>query len=95
MSNSQKDTRIKLRNVFPKLSHYKETAGSMIRGSIIGFITGVLPGSGGSLASFLSYGVEKRVSKTPEKFGNGAIQGVAGPESANNSASTGCIRSSS
>ena len=84
----ENNTKIKMSSVFPKMVHYKQTIGSMLRGSFIGFITGILPGSGGSLSSFLSYGVEKRVSKNPENFGKGAIQGVAGPESANNSASS-------
>lgn len=59
---------------------------SIFRGSFIGFILGCLPGAGSTLASFLSYGVEKRVSKNKENFGKGAIEGVASPESANNAA---------
>lgn len=82
-------TKIKVRDVLPNRQDIKESAGSIVRGGFIGFFTGLLPGGGGSLSSFLSYGLEKRLSKTPEKFGNGAIQGVAGPESANNAASTG------
>ena len=81
--------KLKLRNVLPRLSHYKESMGAMVRGGALGFIVGVLPGAGATIASFLSYGLEKRVSKTPEKFGKGAIQGVAGPESANNGAAAG------
>ena len=80
--------KIRVRDVFPKRQDLKDSTGSIVRGSFIGFLTGLLPGGGGSLSSFLSYGVEKRLSKTPELFGKGAIQGVAGPESANNSAST-------
>jgi TctA family transporter len=53
---------------------------------VLGFLIGLLPGGGAVLASFLSYGVEKRLSKHPEQFGKGAIEGVAGPESANNAA---------
>ena len=56
----------------------------LLAGSILGFLIGVLPGIGPSLASFLSYGMEKRLSKHPEQFGRGAIEGVAGPETANN-----------
>jgi putative tricarboxylic transport membrane protein len=59
---------------------------SILRGSFIGFLLGCLPGAGSTLASFLSYGVEKRVSKNKENFGKGAIEGVASPESANNAA---------
>ncbi|MBD8042691.1 tripartite tricarboxylate transporter permease [Arthrobacter sp. Sa2BUA2] len=59
---------------------------SIFRGSFIGFILGCLPGAGSTLASFLSYGVERRVSKNKDNFGKGAIEGVASPESANNAA---------
>lgn len=59
----------------------------IMRGTVMGSILGILPGSGALLASFLSYSVEKRVSATPERFGHGAIEGVAGPEAANNAAS--------
>lgn len=59
---------------------------SLLRGSFIGFLLGCLPGAGSTLASFLSYGVEKRVSKNKDNFGKGAIEGVASPESANNAA---------
>ena len=59
------------------------------RGGVIGFIIGVLPGAGGTIASIISYTTEKRLSKHPEEFGNGAIEGVAGPEAANNAATSG------
>jgi putative tricarboxylic transport membrane protein len=61
------------------------------RGSVIGFIIGMLPGAGATIASFISYGMAKKVSKHPEQFGTGAIEGVAAPESANNAASTGAF----
>lgn len=67
----------------------KEVAGPMGRQSLLGFIIGVLPGAGGTIASFLSYITEKRLSKNPEKFGKGALAGVAAPEAANNGSSTG------
>jgi putative tricarboxylic transport membrane protein len=57
---------------------------AIVRGTLIGFFLGILPGGGGTLASFLSYGIEKRVSKHSEKFGTEVIEGVAAPESANN-----------
>jgi len=63
---------------------WRRSAGPYWRGSILGFLIGVLPGIGPSLASFLSYGLERRLSKHPEQFGKGAIEGVAGPETANN-----------
>jgi putative tricarboxylic transport membrane protein len=62
----------------------RDSAGSIARGTGIGFIFGLIPGSPAAACSFASYAVEKRVSKTPERFGRGAIQGVAGPETANN-----------
>jgi putative tricarboxylic transport membrane protein len=61
------------------------------RGTILGFLLGILPGGGAVISSFVSYAVEKRLSKHPEKFGKGAIEGVAGPESANNAASGGAF----
>jgi len=63
---------------------WRRSLGPYGRGSVLGFLIGVLPGIGPSLASFLSYGMEKRLSKHPEEFGRGAIEGVAGPETANN-----------
>ena len=62
-----------------------------IRGSVIGFFTGVLPGAGATVASFLSYDAERRFSKNPEEFGDGAIEGVAGPEAANNASAGGSL----
>jgi len=76
----------KVKNLMPSLQDWKESAMPITRGSIAGFFLGILPGGGAVLASFISYGVEKRISKTPEKFGHGAIAGVAGPEAANNAA---------
>ena len=61
------------------------------RGTVLGFIIGIMPGSAHIISSFLSYALEKRVSKHPEEFGNGAVAGVAGPELANNAASTGAF----
>jgi putative tricarboxylic transport membrane protein len=61
------------------------------RGTLLGFIVGIVPGSAHIISSFMSYALEKRISKHPEQFGQGAVAGVAGPESANNSASTGAF----
>jgi putative tricarboxylic transport membrane protein len=66
------------------LRDIRDTLGSMGRGTIIGFFFGLIPGSPAAASAFTSYAVEKRVSKHPERFGHGAIQGVAGPETANN-----------
>jgi len=63
----------------------------MLRGGVIGFVIGVLPGAGGTIASIMSYVWEKRLSKHPEQFGKGAIEGVAGPEAANNSDTAGAM----
>jgi putative tricarboxylic transport membrane protein len=63
----------------------------ILRGSGIGFLIGLLPGGNAIIAAILSYAVERRWSKTPERFGNGAIEGVAGPEAANNAASISCF----
>jgi len=60
----------------------------MVRGSLIGFAVGILPGGGAVLSSLISYAVEKKCSKHPEEFGHGAIEGVAGPEAANNAAAS-------
>jgi putative tricarboxylic transport membrane protein len=77
-------TRIK--NLWPSLRDWTEAKWAIARGSLIGLCLGIFPGGGPLLSSFISYTVEKKVSKHPEKFGKGAIEGVAGPESANNSA---------
>lgn len=77
----------KIQKVMPTKQDIKVSTMPIIRGSLLGFIIGVLPGAGATLASFFAYSVEKKVSKTPGKFGQGAIEGVAAPESANNAAS--------
>jgi len=73
------------------LQDWKDSIMPILRGSVLGFFLGILPGGGGIIASFSSYAMEKKLSKNPEKFGKGAIEGVAGPESANNSASEGAF----
>lgn len=87
----KKENKLKLRTLIPTRAEMRETIGSMFRGGFIGFFAGILPGGGATIASFLSYGVERRISKTPEQFGKGALCGVAGPESANNAASSGAF----
>jgi putative tricarboxylic transport membrane protein len=83
--------KIKIKEVWPNRAEWRASAMPITRGTIIGFIIGVLPGAGSTIASFISYAVEKRFSKHPEQFGKGAIEGVAGPESANNSATGGAM----
>ena len=81
----------KVKGVLPTLQDWKDAAGPIFRGGFIGFIMGIIPGAGAILATFTSYTVERRVSRHPEKFGTGMIQGVAGPEAANNAASSGAF----
>ncbi|MDN4072215.1 tripartite tricarboxylate transporter permease [Fictibacillus terranigra] len=81
----------KVGRIFPTKQDFKESSGPIVRGSLLGFFVGVLPGAGATLASFFSYIMEKKLSKNPEKFGKGAIAGVAAPESANNGASGGAM----
>ena len=78
--------KFRLRDVFLTWQDWAQSRGAIIRGWIIGFIVGILPAGGITTASFLAYLTEKRVSKTPERFGHGMIAGVAAPESANNAA---------
>ena len=75
-------------NVWPSRKELKQSSGAIGRGSVIGFVLGVLPGGGAVLSSIVAYATEKRRSKTPERFGRGAIEGVAAPETANNAAAT-------
>ena len=75
-------------NVWPSRTDLRQASGAIGRGSVLGFFLGILPGGGATLASLASYAVEKRRSKTPERFGRGAVEGVAAPESANNAAAT-------
>ena len=80
-----------LRALFPTKQDFKDSRFAMAQGSVLGFFIGILPGAGATIASFLSYIVEKRFSKHPEKFGKGAIEGVAAPEAANNSETGGSM----
>jgi len=75
-----------IKNLFPNLRDWADSVGPIFRGTFIGFFLGILPGAGPVISSFTSYAVEKKLSKHPEKFGTGMIQGVAGPETANNAA---------
>src|SRR5262247_4552066 len=81
----------KLRELWPSRQEWRESAMPIARGSVLGFLIGIIPGSAHIISSFMSYALEKRVSKHPEEFGHGAVAGVAGPESANNAASTGAF----
>ncbi len=81
----------KLRQLVPTLADLRQSAGPIARGSLLGFMIGIIPGAAHIISSFVSYGIERRLSKHPERFGQGAIEGVAGPESANNAAATGAF----
>lgn len=81
----------KIKDLFPSIEEWKRSLGAITRGTILGFLLGVIPGGGPILASFASYGLEKKVSRHPEKFGTGVIEGVAGPEAANNAATAGAF----
>jgi len=81
----------KIKNLLPNLQDWKDSFWPMIRGGILGFFIGILPGPAPVISAFSSYAIEKRLSKHPEKFGTGMIQGVAGPESANNAATGGAF----
>ncbi len=80
-----------VRGLFPTLDDWRRAIWAILRGTGIGFFLGILPGGGAVLSSFVAYAMEKRISKNPEKFGKGAIEGVAAPESANNAASQGAF----
>ena len=77
-----------LKGLLPTRQDWRQCWASVMRGSALGFFIGVLPGGGAIISSFAAYAVEKRLSKHPERFGSGAIEGVAAPEAANNAAST-------
>ncbi len=85
---SAKILKVKIRNLFPRKLQWLQAKWAIVRGTMIGFFMGILPGGGPVLSTFIAYGVEKKVSKNPEKFGQGAIEGVAAPESANNAAAS-------
>jgi putative tricarboxylic transport membrane protein len=76
----------KIRGLLPTFQDWMDSKWPIARGTIIGFFLGILPGGGALISTFASYTIEKKLSKHPEKFGKGAIEGVAGPESANNAA---------
>jgi putative tricarboxylic transport membrane protein len=81
----------RLRGLLPTREDWRHARGPIARGSVVGFAAGMLPGSGSTLASLLSYSVERRVGKRRDRLGTGIIEGVAAPESANNAAATGAM----
>jgi putative tricarboxylic transport membrane protein len=81
----------KIKGLLPTLKDWKDSIWAIIRGTVLGFFIGMLPGPSGTIGSFASYALEKKISRHPEKFGTGVIEGVAGPETANNAATTGAF----
>jgi putative tricarboxylic transport membrane protein len=81
----------RLRELLPSRGEWRESLMPIGRGTVLGFLIGVIPGSAHIISSFVSYAVERRLSRHPEEFGHGAVAGVAGPESANNSATSGAF----
>ena len=81
----------RLRELLPSRKEWRASGGPIGRGTVLGFLIGIIPGPGHVISSFVSYSLERKISKTPERFGHGAIEGVAGPESANNAATAGAF----
>jgi putative tricarboxylic transport membrane protein len=82
---------VRLRELLPTRAEWKLSAWPIARGSAVGFLTGLIPGPATVLSTFIAYKLERRLSKRPERFGHGAIEGVAGPEAANNGATAGAM----
>jgi putative tricarboxylic transport membrane protein len=82
---------VRLRELFPTADEWRRSSAPIARGSLVGFLAGLVPGPAAVLSTFISYDVERRITKTPERFGRGAIEGVAGPEAANNGATAGAM----
>ena len=83
--------RPRLRDLLPSRQEWREANGPIWRGTVIGFLIGIIPGSAHVISTFVSYAIERKVSRHPEEFGQGAVAGVAGPESANNAATSGAF----
>lgn len=83
--------KVRLKEMLPSRGEWRRAAPAIGRGSILGFGFGLVPGPGGAVSTYASYMLEKRISKRPQEFGKGAIEGVAGPESANNGAAGGSL----
>jgi putative tricarboxylic transport membrane protein len=81
----------RLKDLLPSAQEWRASIWPIGRGTVLGFFIGIIPGSAHIISSFVSYAVERRLAKHPERFGHGAIEGVAGPESANNAATSGAF----
>ena len=82
---------VRLKELLPTHAEWRRSWAPIGRGSVVGFVTGLIPGPAAVLSTFIAYNIEKKVSRTPERFGHGAIEGVAAPESANNAATAGAM----
>src|SRR5699024_9637813 len=89
--NKNLDVSLKNKGAWPTKKDYGESKFTFARSSLLGFVVGVLPGAGATIASFLTYSLEKKISKTPEKFGKGHIPGLVAPEASNNAATSGSM----
>jgi putative tricarboxylic transport membrane protein len=88
---AQRPLTVRLRELLPTRAEWRRSQGPIVRGSVLGFLFGLIPGPTAIIATFSSYALERKLSKHPEEFGKGAIEGVAGPESANNGAAQGAF----
>lgn len=82
---------MKVSGALPSIKELLSTRGAILRGSLLGFVIGLFPGSGKAVASFIAYSEERRASKHPEKFGTGVLEGIAAPEAANNAVVSGAL----
>ena len=89
--NAERPLPVRLRELLPTRAEWKRAQGPIARGSVLGFLFGLIPGPTAIIATFSSYAMERRLSRHPEEFGHGAIEGVAGPEAANNGAAQGAF----
>src|SRR5436309_4427153 len=85
-TESREIVQAKITGLWPTMKDFKDSSGAIARGTVLGSILGILPGGGAVIAAFAAYTFEKKISRNPERFGRGAIEGVAAPESANNAA---------
>jgi putative tricarboxylic transport membrane protein len=83
--------RVRLAELFPTREEWRRSWAPIGRGSVVGFLTGLIPGPAAVLSTFIAYNIERKISRTPERFGTGAIEGVAAPEAANNAATAGAM----
>lgn len=90
-SKEQQIARVKFRDLYPTKEELRRSAAPIARGTVLGFLIGLIPGPSAVISTIISFATEKRLSKRPEDWGHGAIEGVAGPESANNATSSGAL----